>query len=253
MDSQNILRIAVMAGEIMLSNGAETYRVEDTITRIMRSHNCENAEAFVIPTGIVAGLTNENGTLSMVKRVKSRTYHLEKVTLVNELSRNISAGNFYSLAEIEEKLKEIKETNPYPLMVRIFASGFACFSFTYIFGGNLLDSAAAFIIGLAAYFIMDILRNVSGFLANIIGGAVIAFLALILLNLGLGNALDKIIIGSIMILVPGVAITNGVRDILAGDYLSGSSRIIDAIFVAVAIAAGVGGVLRIWLFIWGGF
>ena len=138
--------------------------------------------------------------------------------------------------------------------LRIFASGIACMSFAYMFGGVLGDCVNAFITGIILQVFLIPLKktNVTSVLVNILGGAVISFMTLTLINLGIGKDHNVIIIGSLMPLLPGHAITNAIRDILEGDYLSGGARIMDAVLIATAVAAGSGVALKIWLFRFGG-
>lgn len=250
---KDVLKLATQAGEILLSNGAETNRVEDTMTRMMEAYGLKESETFVTPTGIFASAENESATpVSVVKRVKVRTMHLGKVALVNELSRNI-VENKLDFGAAAEKLGEIKNVKPYSLPVRISSSGVTCFAFCYMFGGSFFDCINAFIIGLLIYVVFNILcvRHISNFLVNIICGALISVMTIALMGLGIGTNMDKIISGSIMPFVPGIGITNAVRDVLEGDFLSGTSRIMDAVIVAVSIATGVGVVIKIWFFIQG--
>lgn len=250
MGSNSILKLAITAGKIMLENGGETYRVEDTMMHILKHYNLDVSETFVTSTGIFVSV----GSDTMIKRVKSRTIHLEKIALVNDLSRRIVADEVSAL-EAFDLLKKIEKVPPYPLLIKTLASGLSCFCFSYIFGGKITDCLNSFIVGIILNLVVWFLnkKSVSNFLVNIIGGFVIGFFALLFINFGIGDNMDKVIIGAIMPLVPGVGITNAIRDILEGDFLSGSGRIFDAFMVSVAIATGVGTMLKIWLYIFGGY
>lgn len=254
MDIERIIQLAVYAGKIMLENGAETYRVEDTVTRICDAYNVSNADCFVTPTGIMTSITNDYGrTISIVKRIHSRTTNLEKISQVNDLSRNILSKG-HTLEYVENALKDIDSTPMYSHRVLTLFSCIGAAFFTLMFGGNMQDFAVSFFIGgmihLSLYWLDKFHSN--GFFSNVVGGALVALIALVSVDLGLAPDLDKIIIGSIMLLVPGLSITNAIRDTISGDLLAGVARAVEAFLVAVAIAIGTGSMLKFWFFIKGG-
>lgn len=252
MDSRQLLNLALTAGEIMLASGAETYRVEDTMKRILQASGCENADAFVTATGIFAGFNEIDKPVAMLRRVKTRSFNMEKIAMVNGLSRKIADGQI-PIERAAAELEKIRAKPVYPLVLRVAASGICCLSFCYMFGGGVLDCACAFVTGVLVYLLYNLLNKgrVSGFIVNVVCGAVICACALAAFA-GFGDvAVGKVIVGSIMPLVPGLALTNAIRDILEGDYLSGAARMLDAVVTALAIAAGVGFVLKLWFF-WGG-
>ncbi|MDR1536394.1 MAG: threonine/serine exporter family protein [Clostridiales bacterium] len=252
MDSNKALYLTLLAGEIMLSNGAETYRVEDTMIRLLDSLGHPGAEAFVTTTGIFASLEDSNASCK-IKRVKTRTYHLEKLAKVNELSRNLAEGRTRP-EEAQEQLLKIKSLPPYPPALRTAASGVCCFSFCWIFGGSWRDCLLSFLIGIAVHLFHSVLekRNISGFLSNLTCAALISALAIAGIGLGIGINMDKTIIAAIMPFAPGIAMTNGVRDIVEGDFISGGSRMTEALMTALAIAVGVGFVIRMQMILTGG-
>ena len=88
--------------------------------------------------------------------------------------------------------------------------------------------------------------RLNNFLLNALGAAFLVWMAkMAVTNIGLMNS-DKIIIGGIMLLVPGLAITNAIRDTMAGDLVAGNARMMEAFFVSVAIATGAGTMLKLW-------
>ncbi|NLK21083.1 MAG: threonine/serine exporter family protein [Epulopiscium sp.] len=254
MKHKMLLRFAMQAGEIMLRSGAETYRVEDTIHRILSVYNLDVIEAFVTPTGIFATIDDKSIEMTtLVKRIKYRSIRLDKVTLVNDLSRKFVEGKI-SLTHAINELNVIDKTPPYPSHIIIGATGLASSFFTLVFGGTLIDFLVSFAIGICLG-IMQLYFNkakASRFLVDLIGGCLIGVLALISTLFIFQVNLDQIIIGSIMPLVPGVAITNAIRDTIEGDLLSGVSRGVEAFFIAVSIAVGVGVALKIWFVLQGG-
>ncbi|WP_138206304.1 threonine/serine ThrE exporter family protein [Haloimpatiens lingqiaonensis] len=252
MNANELIKVAAEAGKIILENGGETYRVEETIFRICSAYGEKSAESFVTPTGIVISISTNNKNLSVVKRIKNRTVNLEKIQRVNDLSRKVCC-NWMPLDEFKYELKKINNTPRYSGKTSIFFASLAASFFTLLFGGNMRDSIAAFLVGALIYKTSNILGkyNVNSFFVNILGGFMAALIAYIMVLFGIGSNIDKITIGSIMLLVPGLSITNAVRDTIAGDLVSGISRAIEAFLVAIGIAIGSGIVVKI-IFNFGG-
>ncbi|EOD00646.1 Protein of unknown function DUF1212 [Caldisalinibacter kiritimatiensis] len=146
-------------------------------------------------------------------------------------------------------LEEIDNAGDYKSILKLFFGGIAGAFFCLMFGGSMLDFIATFFISSIVVLISAHLgkRNVTFFLSNVIGSIAATILAIIFSMTSLSFSIDKIIIGSIMPLVPGVAITNAIRDSISGDFLSGLSRSLEAIIIALAIAFGVGVTLKFQL------
>ncbi|MDT8716252.1 threonine/serine exporter family protein [Clostridium sp. 19966] len=254
MNANKLAFIASEAGRIILESGGETYRVEDTINRICLSYGFSLSDSFVTATGIMICVSDtSNNTASIIKRVHTRTVNLEKICLVNNFSRNISKHN-YSEEEAIQILRNIDESKRYGTLPTILFSALAASTFTLIFGGNTGDAISAFFIGLIIESMVSYLNKLelNFFFINIIGGAMAALFACLLVKINIAFNLDKTIIGSIMLLVPGLAITNAIRDTIAGDLLAGITRAAEAFLTAVGIAVGSGFILKIWISIFGG-
>ena len=254
MDTGAAIKLAMLAGEIMLSSGAETYRVEDTMVRILRHCGMLEAESLCTSTGIFASAVDAEGRpATMLKRVKNRAGNFARVAQVNELSRRFVEGKI-GIKEAITALENINTTPPYSKIVRLIGSAVASMCFAAMFGGSMPDAATAFISAFLMQIPVIVLEkhNIAAVLRNITGGGCAALVALMLMHFGMGDNVNIVIIGSIMPLVPGVSLTNAIRDILEGDLLSGSARILDAFLVAIGIAAGVGTVLTLWIFTLGG-
>lgn len=254
MDINKVIYVASEAGRIILENGGETYRVEETMSRICSDFNVYDAESFVTPTGIMISVMDNDGHInSLIRRVKVRTVNLEKVNLVNDLSRNIRAKNL-SCHDIEVELKEINSNNSYSLRCIMLASSISAAFFTLLFGGTYRDALVSFFIGGIIKFVSNFLskNKLNDFFINITGGAITAMLAIISTYFSIGQDYNIIIIGSIMLLVPGLAITNAVRDTIGGDLLAALARGLEAILTAVGIAVGTGISLKIWFSLIGG-
>jgi uncharacterized membrane protein YjjP (DUF1212 family) len=247
-ESRKVLDLAVKAGEILLQNGAEIFRVQETMTRIAAaySYGSESFHAYVLSNAIFASLREEDGAYNAdLRNIPLSPVHLGRVDAVNSLSRAIAEGRYSpdeALAQIE-RIRSLPENSP---LLLTFSSGIVSATFCYLFGGGLLDSLAAFFTGLILYFFLIPAKRwkLSKIVSNILGSVVITLCALCFTGLGFGGQADKIIIGAIMPMAPGVPLTTSIRDFFNGDYLSGAIRMLDAILIAACIAIGVGFVLK---------
>ncbi len=242
-----VLEFAMEASRVLLCNGAEIFRVEETVEHICRRFDIKGVDTFVLSNGIF--ITAHDGTkevFARVKHVPMRGINLGIVTEVNNLSREISSGKV-DLDEAWMILKKIEKMPPNNNWFRIIASGVGSATFAYLLGANFWECMLTVLSGMLLFagVIFAEKHNISKILVNLLGGAFITILALIYCNIGLPFVLrqDKLLVGSILPLVPGVAFTNSIRDIARSDFLSGTVKMIDALLVFVYIAIGVGTVL----------
>ena len=246
-DDRLALDAAALAGEILLESGAEIFRVEDTIYRIAAAYGAEEAEAFVLSSGIF--LTSEGEgrkTFARVKHIPLVGARLDRVSAVNQLSREIEQG-LHTPEAAMERLEAIRTMPRLPAWLQVLASGVGSGCFCILFGGDWADALAAAAAGLLLYFylLFVVKGRLSKIATNITGGALVTLAAVLLHRVGLGHHLDMMIIGSIIPLVPGVAFTNGIRDIADEDYIAGSVRLLDVLLVTFCIAFGVGAVMAV--------
>ena len=185
-------------------------------------------------------------------RIKNRSLNLEKISQVNDISRNIKLRGF-TLELIENELSRIDSQKSYSTKINIICAGITTSFFALVFGGNLRDFVVSFFIGCLIKLTSTGLGylETNDFFVNTLCGALAAILALSSVHLNIGAHADKIIIGSIMILVPGLAITNAIRDTIAGELISGITRGMEAFLIAIAIAVGTGVVMKLWLLLGG--
>lgn len=238
-DKATVEKVCMIAGKIMLMSGAETHRVEDTMNRIAHSYGLKDAQSYATPTGInfSAGMTEINNFL----RITKRPTNLHKIHEVNEISRQITGGEL-QLEDAYQCLKEVENKQAiYAPWLQVLAAALASGCFTIMFQGKWIDFLPALIaggVGFAVMLGMDRLLEIR-FLAEFIGAFFIGVSAYLLVDNGLGLEMDKVIIGGVMPLVPGLHITNAIRDLMAGHLLSGISKGIEATLTALAIGAGV--------------
>lgn len=251
------LEIAIFAGKLMLENGAETYRVEETINAICKSQGIEKVQNFTIPTGIFLSCENDGQYYSYIERTKTLRIDLEIISLVNDFSRELVDSRM-SLEEAENRLEVIAHAPMYPKWVMYLFGGVAGGFFTLMFEGNAIEFLLAFVTSVLVVMGVREIGKItkSFFIKNVLGGMINTVMALSLAYVFKDVfeviRVDKIIIGSIMPLVPGVAITNALRDSISGDFVSGVSKLSEAIIIAIAIAIGVGAVLNAQLLLTGG-
>lgn len=248
MDTQLLMKTAVLAGELMLSSGAETYRVENTMYLMLNTaEDIELAEVFVIMTGITATLkVKDRNSISYVKRVNSRITNMNCILEVNSISRAYCSHEM-SLEEAYQKLKSIQKKVYTDIEKNLAVIGI-CVGFAVFFGGAVMDVFATLFVGIFLTLCITVGKKLhfQSFLQDVFNSFGIAFASIILYVVLKDINLDTVIISSIMPLVPGVAITNAVRDTLQGDYISGCARILEAFLNAAAIAIGIAlGILSI--------
>lgn len=239
---KEVMELALLAGHVLLENGAEIFRVEETMDRICRHYGVQSGNEFVLSNGIFVTAGNEREKVfAKVQHIPVSGTHLDKVTAVNQLSREIEEGK-YTVSQAMDELVRIKNLPGKRKSVQILASGVGSAAFCYLFGGNTVDSLAAFLTGTLLYlFVLYVSSpHLSKIVGNIGGGALVTVICGIMHLLGIGEHLNYMIIGSIMPLIPGVAFTNAIRDVADGDYISGSVRMLDALLVFLSIAIGVG-------------
>ncbi|WP_440897775.1 threonine/serine exporter family protein [Amphibacillus sp. Q70] len=243
MEQETIVKVCLLAGKIMLQSGAETYRVEDTMVRIAQAFKMQNAQAYATPTAIMFAV--DMTASSNFVRIDERATDLHKVAEVNSISRYISTGEL-SLIEARDQLLNIdQQQNSFSVWLQLLAAAFASGCFTIMFQGSWHDFIPAMIVGGSAFCLMIYFHKLLKirFFAEFLAAVFLAFTAFLMVVINLGLDIDKIIIGSVMPLVPGLLITNAVRDLMAGHLVSGMTKGIEAILTAFAIGAGVAIVL----------
>ncbi|WP_238649686.1 threonine/serine exporter family protein [Paenibacillus piscarius] len=244
--THDIIDLCLLAGKIMLQSGAETYRVEDTMSRMAAALGFPGAHSYVTPTVIM--FTTSRTEPAKLFRIAERTTDLQKVSEVNDISRRLSERQL-TAAEARERLGAVDDAaHAYPVWVQIAAAALTGACFTVMFKGSVQDALPSLLIsgtGFAAATYLHRLVQIR-FFAEFIASFIIGLLAFFAVRLGVGQEMDKIIIGCVMPLVPGLLITNAVRDLMAGHLVSGISKGADAFLTAFAIGTGIGLVLSIF-------
>lgn len=235
-DNSKIMELAYEAGAILLENGAEISRVDETMRRIAGHYGVDDESFFVLSNGIMATAKG----FARTKFIPIKGASLDKVVAVNQLSREVSEVKC-DLEQLESRLKAIRAMRPKPAWEQIAASAFGSAAFCIIFGGGFADSIAAFVAGLVLWVYMLFVgyRHLSRIAGAITGGLLATLLCGVMFRMGLGTHLSNMIIGAIIPLIPGVPFTNGIRDLAHEDYIAGVTRLLDALLTFFCISMGV--------------
>lgn len=254
MNTDQLLDVASYAGKLLIESGAEIYRVEETMVRLCKSFpEVEDAQSFVTTTGIMFSITVAKKTHTKILRVHTRGVDLNCIDKINSLSRE-TAGCTYTIDQLTQRLERIGEERRYSFWTTLFFGALSAGGFAVFFGGSYMEAILSFLIGLVIKAVSALMeqRGLHGFFTNAIAAAIGALAALAAHALCPQTDADILIISSIMLLVPGLAITNAIRDTVSGDYLSGVARATEAFLVAIAIAVGIGVVLSMSIGLSGG-
>lgn len=237
--ADEILRIALDVGGAILKSGGEINRVEDTIARISYAYGAKHVEIFAIPSVMIAAIRLENGDYSsQVRRIDNVSNDLYKLELYNSISRNICKKT-PDIAEVDKMIHEAKNKEPYSWWLCLIGAIIAAGAFAVFFGGDLLDGIFAGVIGVPIYFI-DYLpfKRVNRLAKTVMQSFLGGLFALLAVILGLGSDEGMIMIGTIMLIVPGVSFGTAFRDLLCGDFLAGTLKTVQCLLAALMISAG---------------
>lgn len=246
MNVEKVNDIALTAGGILLENGAETHRIEQTVSVICKSYGL-NAECLAMSNGILLSIEDlgSRKTTSM-KKVCQKQVDLYRIELINSFSRKLK-DNLMSYNDAMKALEAIDKSPTFTFPVRIIAACMTGFIYALFFSGSLLDGIASIAVCLITYIIGDKISTfgISQFLKYYLDGFIIGGTS-ILCHLMISSVnVSNVITGSIMILLPGVVLTNGIKDVIFGYFSAGISKFSEALVIITAVSAGVGTALLI--------
>jgi len=255
MDYNTLLDVAVELSYRLAMSGAETFRIEDSVNRIMQTYGI-NAEVFAIPNCLHVSIETPDGNpMTRMRRIGFHGNDLDAVEKYSNLSRRICTEK-PDPALAEQWLQETsKKQLKYPLPIYLIGNLMGALGFCILFGGTLIDCFCSGLCGIViglVILLMDHLK-VNPFFKTIAAAFVMAFLAYLMAIFNIARNVDTVIIGALMILVPGLIFTNGMRDIIYGDTNSGINRIVQVFLIAAAIALGTGAAWRLTNSLWGVF
>ncbi|MBQ9617908.1 MAG: threonine/serine exporter family protein [Oscillibacter sp.] len=233
--------LAVDLGCTLMSGGAEIYRVEESMRRLLNAYRLHTAEVFAIPSCVIVSVTAPDGhAITRMRRIPAHGTDMELLERCNALCRALCRQPMplHEAQILLDRLRERPQYSPRRILVGyVIAPAF----FAPLFGGGLYDALAAalggFVVGLLTLHGQRITGS-NSFFRTVVCSAAASLSALALVRLGIGQHADVVTISVLMMLVPGLALTNAMREIMAGDTVSGLSRIADTILTGGAIALG---------------
>lgn len=244
---ESLLTCILDMGQLLLTSGAEVRRVEDTVTRLCRVYGFVRADVFTITSSIVLTVRTPGGRiLTQTRRIYLRDTDLGRVEKVNALSRQLCREPL-PLDRFREEVRRLQENSHYPAWVQRLMYILISCAFSLFFGGTPMDAAAA---GIAAVVLFETLRlskhlHLNGTLECMMASFVTGIAIVVLYWLGLCKHPDMASIGNIMLLIPGIAFTTALRDIINGDTLAGLLGLCEAVLRALAVAIGFAALLML--------
>ena len=243
---QEVIDICLTAGRLMIEGGSEMYRVEDTMMRIARNAGVEDPRVFATPTCVFMSL--DGGKLSQMKQIRDRNINLELVDRVNALSRKFAAKKI-NISELRNRIILTADATPtFPLWLQVLGAAALSATLMVLFMDNYdwVDFPAAAIVGAIGYLAYIYFKRFTKvrFLSELIAAMVMGIITVGIPHLFPNMFTDNILIGALMTLVPGLALTNALRDLFMGDLLSGIVRLFEATLTALALGGGVAIIIK---------
>lgn len=242
MEYDDLLNMGTELGYQLMYSGAEIYRVEESVYRLLTAYGLQ-AQVFAIPNCLIVSVNTPQGhPITRMRRIPAHGTDIELLERCNDLCRRLCREPL-PLKEAKELVDKLGENHKvYPTWVLLLGYVTAAAFFATFFGGSVADLLSAGLCGLGVGLWMLYLggrMGFNGFFQTLIGAAIASLMALLLTRIGFGDSMDYITIGTLMVLVPGMALTNAMREIMAGDIISGVNRTAEAILTAAAISLGV--------------
>lgn len=239
--SNKLLELCLRFGSLMINSGSESARTEDSIERILTAYGVEDASAFCLPTLILVSYKDQEGDLyTSSKRTRDVDNNFIRLDELNSLSRDLCTGELKTLSYFENELNRIENKDINKPQYLLLGIVLAAFGFNFIFGGDLQNSIgvliSAGVMGAVYTFLAQLHTNsvFNNFISSFIGSVIIRSLEYTSLINDASTASISIIMG----LVPGMILTNAIREILTKDYTSGLNKLVESTFIAISLAMG---------------
>jgi len=235
-DETQEVRLICTAAQMVLENGGETYRVEETAMRMAVGLGLEDANVVAFPTSIYVNV----GERCRIRRITRRGTNTARLARINDISRRVEHGEM-NADEAEQALEAIAADPGWHQLTLVAAYGVSAASFSLLFGGSFSTLLVTLLIGIAVQAIQPLFDHMSmgKLLFNFSGGFVTAVLAEAAAHIVSYGSVNAAIIGGIMPMLTGLLMTTAVRDTMYGDLVSGICRAVEALLLASCVALGV--------------
>ena len=244
--AEQVAQVARLAARMVLESGGETYRAEDTADHIAHAFGFKT-DIIAFPTGLTMTITGESGVSSVIARVGYISTDLTKLEQVNSVSRDLCAGKL-TLDEAYQTLKRIRRQKPDGVAKTVLYAAGGAAMFAVMFGGGWFEFLASGFAGAVIQLVLSYSPDQAGMPISSLFAGFLASMIDLLINLvfGPGNV-DMTIVSTLMPFLPGLALTNAIRDSMHGDLISSGARLGQALTRAVVLAGGAGAGL--WLYL----
>ena len=241
-----VLCLALDVGEGMLRNGDNVHHVEETIIRICNAYGSAHVETFVISTLILASVRMNDGSYSsQMRRVYDNVNNMSMLENFNSLSRRIGAEK-PDFDTAQQMLRETKNKRIYSRWLTVLSSALGAGSSAILFGGSWRDGLAGGIVGLVlGLLFLFKLENITALAKTLIYSFIAGNISYLTVLARIGENADMVMIGSIMLLIPGLAFGNALRDLLCGDIMTGMLKTVQSCLTAALVACGYTGAMLI--------
>ena len=234
------LALVLDIAEQMVISGAEVARTEYSVRRICKSFGAVRTEALSITTSLIVTVYyDEYGSVTQTRRVDKFAYNMDRLEKMNELSREICDKKL-SIEDGRKRFSELMAEKYYSFHSQIFFFMLVAFTFTLFFGGSIKDALVSSFIAILFKYIDEFARKIeiNKFIPIVASSLLGGFLAIMAVRAGLADSVGKVSIGDVMLLIPGIMLTNSLRDMFGGDTITGGIRFIEASLIAIMIAVG---------------
>lgn len=238
--AEHMLFNALEIGSMMLTSGAEVQRVENSICRICTAYGSEKTEVFCMTYMIVVTISSKQfGTITLSRRLHGLSLNLYELLYLNALSRRM-CSTLLDMKTVDKEIKRIKALPKYGPIPSMLTYALISSSFTIFFGGSFPDAVVSAVIGIGIRCVELLLQPLplNRFLLIVLLSTAAGCMAASSVYANPGFSLDKISIGNVMILIPGLMFTNCIREIISENMLSGLTRLLEALLISSSIAIG---------------
>lgn len=227
-------------GKMILSSGGEANRVERTLKRLGLAYGCDKVDVMSIAHSIIITLHRGKETITEVRRVEDSKVDFYKLKKANGIYREVIEKPI-SLKEINKKIDLVKEADRINSFKHMLLSWCIISAFcTGFFGGNPIDMLFSSMISIVLCVVIRIFSyyDINYYFSLIIVSLLGGFLSKLTAFTGFQIHTSVINAGNIMPLIPGLTLTNSLRDMLSKDTITGMTEIVESVVISLIIATG---------------